>query len=144
MWRRYAFDKLSKFWSSVTSTEDSEHLGHPRAIKSDDNVNQAEQLVLRNRRTIIHEVVNMLQISSGSVQNILKENVNTRPTVAKCLLCLLSEKQENCVNTCQDLLKVWKRPRIPFGDNHRYNTETKHIISEESFHHLHSPFASKL
>jgi hypothetical protein len=50
----------------VTSTEDSEHLGHPQAIKTDDNVNQAEEL--RNRRIIIHEVVNTLRTGDANLR----------------------------------------------------------------------------
>ena len=136
MWRRYTFDKLSKFWSCVTSNGDAESLGHPMARKINENVNQAEELVLRNRRITIHEVVNMLGIAFGSVQSILKDNVNTCPNVAKWLLCLLSEKQDHCVNTCQDLLEASKRPGIPFGDNHRWRDVGLQVQSRNQACHI--------
>jgi hypothetical protein len=77
---------------------------HVHWQKTNENLNQAWELVLRNRRITIHEVVNMLRISYESVQRILKDNVNTCPIVAKCRHCLLSKKQKNCVHTCQVLL----------------------------------------
>jgi len=79
---------------------------HVHWQKTNENFNQAQELVLRNRRITIHEVVNMLGISYVSVQSILKDNVNTCPIVAKCLHCLLSEKQANCVHTCHVLLEA--------------------------------------
>jgi uncharacterized protein (DUF433 family) len=79
---------------------------HVHWQKANENLNQAQELIFRNRRITIHKVVNMLGISNGSVQRILKENVNTCPIVAKCLHCLLSEKQENCVHTRKVLLEA--------------------------------------
>jgi hypothetical protein len=82
-------------------------LGHLSTSKTDENVDQAKEIVPRNKRITIHEVVNMLGISFGSVQSILKDDVNMCPIVAKLVLYLLSEKQkENCVNMCQDFLKA--------------------------------------
>ena len=78
----------------------------------------------------------MLGISNGSVQRILKENVNTCPIVAKCLHCLLSEKQENCVHTRQVLLEAWKRLGIPFGDNHRWQDMGLLVKSRKQACHL--------
>ena len=92
---------------------------HVHWQKTNENLNQTQELVLRNKRITIQEAVNMLGISYGSVQSILKDTVKTQPIVVKCLLCLLSEKQENCVHTCQVLLEAWKRLGIPTGANHR-------------------------
>jgi len=89
----------------VTSTEDAERLACPLP-KTNENLNQAQELLIGYRRITIHEAVNMLGISYGSVQSILKDTVNTQPIIAKCLLCLLSEKQENCVHTFQVLLEA--------------------------------------
>lgn len=104
--------------------------------KTNENLYEAWELVLRNRRITIHEVVNMLGISYGSVQRILKDNVNTHPIFAKCLHCLLSEKQENCVHTCQVLLEAWKRLGIPFGDNHRWQDMGLLVQSRKQACHL--------
>jgi hypothetical protein len=79
---------------------------HVHWQKTNENLNQTQELVLRNKRITIQEAVNMLGISYGSVQSILKDIVKTQPIVVKCLLCLLSEKQENCVHTCQVLLEA--------------------------------------
>lgn len=115
---------------------------HVHWQKTNENFNQAQELVLRNRRITIHEVVNMLGISYVSVQSILKDNVNTCPIVAKCLHCLLSEKQANCVHTCHVLLEAWKRLGIPFGDNHRWQDMGLQVKSRNQACHLSGKFPS--
>ena len=124
---------------------------HVHWQKTNENLNQAQELVLRNRRITIHEFVNMLGISYESVQSILKDNTNTRLIVAKCLHCLLSEKQEICVHICQVLLEAWKRLTLPYGDNHRWQDMGFPVQSRNQachlsgkLHHLHAKFASKL
>lgn len=121
---------------------------HVHWQKTNESLNQAQEHVLRNRKLTIHEVVNVLGISYGSVQSILKDNVNTRPFVAKCLHCLLSEKQEICVHTCQVLLEAWKRLGIPFGDNHSWQDMGLLVQSRNhachlsgKLNHLHAKFA---
>lgn len=56
----------SKFESRVTSVEDDEF---SKRLKS---VDCMKELVLKNRRTTIFEVANILRISFGSVQSIRK------------------------------------------------------------------------
>jgi hypothetical protein len=63
-----------------------------------------KELVHKNRRISIHEVASMLGISFGSLQSILKDNLNMHWIAAKFVPHLLNEEQkENSVNTCQDL-----------------------------------------
>lgn len=61
---------LFKFKSSVTSVEDSECSGYPSTGKTDEDVEQVKELVLKNRRSTTHSVDDMFRILWGSVQSI--------------------------------------------------------------------------
>jgi hypothetical protein len=56
----------------VTSVENVKHVVCPLMSKPDENVDQVKKLVLEDRRIFICEGVNILRISCGSVQNMLK------------------------------------------------------------------------
>jgi len=60
--------------SSVITLQDAECSGCPLARKTDENVDQAKELFRENRRIAIREVGNILGISFGTVQRILKDN----------------------------------------------------------------------
>jgi hypothetical protein len=54
------------------------------------------------KRNTIYEVTNMLGISFGSVQIILKDDLNMGKILTKFMPHLLSEEQDNHVNTYHD------------------------------------------
>jgi len=54
------------------------------------------------KKKTIYEDSNMLGISFGSVQIILKDDLNVGQTVTKFMPHLLSEEQDNPVNTCHN------------------------------------------
>jgi hypothetical protein len=76
MARTQVFEWFSKFKSGVTSGEDAECLEHSSTSKTDENVALVMELFLENRRTTIHQVANLLEISLGSAESILKDNLN--------------------------------------------------------------------
>ena len=57
----------------MTSVEDSECMGYPLMSKIDHSVDQVKVLVLENRRITVRDVANMLCISFGSAESILKD-----------------------------------------------------------------------
>jgi hypothetical protein len=57
-----------------------------------DEKNTGKELVLQNRRITIHEVADMLDVSSGSVQDIFKDSLNMGQVAIKLMPCLLSEE----------------------------------------------------
>jgi hypothetical protein len=57
-------------------------------------VDQVEELGLGNRRITVSGVACLLQILFGTVQNILKGNLNMLCIVAKFVLPLLMEQQQ--------------------------------------------------
>lgn len=72
------------------------------ARKRAENVNHLRELFRESRRIAIHEVGNILGISFGTVQKILKDNLSVHQIAVKFTSCLLSEEQkEHHVNTCQ-------------------------------------------
>jgi len=52
------------------------------ARKTDENVDQARELFRENGRIAIHEVGNILGISFGTVQRILKDNLSMHQIAA--------------------------------------------------------------
>jgi len=54
----------------VTSVEDSECSGRPTTGKTNGDVEQVKELVLKNRRNTTHSVADMFRILLGSVQSI--------------------------------------------------------------------------
>jgi hypothetical protein len=87
----------------VIAVQNAEHLVCPSTSKRDKHLDRVKKLVLRNRRITMCKVANMVGISFGSAQSILKDNVNTSQMPTKFMSHLLSEKQkENHVHTYQD------------------------------------------
>jgi len=71
--RIQVFNSFPKLTSSVSSVERCSMLGHPSSSKPYENVVHAKGHVHGNRTITIHEVVNILGISFGSFQSILRE-----------------------------------------------------------------------
>lgn len=61
---------LFEFKSSVTPVEDSECSRCSSTGKTDEDVEQVKELVLKNRRNTTHSVADMFRILLGSVQSI--------------------------------------------------------------------------
>jgi hypothetical protein len=78
----------------VTSVERVEHCRHQSTSKTDETVVRVKELVLESRRITIHEVAYMLEYLFGSVQSILKDNLNMLWIAAKFLLPFLSKEQK--------------------------------------------------
>jgi len=68
--RMQVSERLFKFKSSMTSAEDSEHSGRPSTGKTDEDVEQLKEHLLRNIRNTTHSVADMFRILLGSVQSI--------------------------------------------------------------------------
>jgi hypothetical protein len=64
----------------VTSAEDATYSGCPLTSKTDEYVDQVKELVHGNRRTTIHSI---LGISFGTVDSILKDNLNMHQIATK-------------------------------------------------------------
>jgi hypothetical protein len=90
-------------------------LGHP----IDEENRWKCQSVVKNRIAVC-KFANMLGISLGSVQDVLKGSENVSDCCQICA-CLLSEEWRRIASTCAKIFKrVLKGPRNSFRDNHRW------------------------
>jgi len=86
--RQQAVEWFSQLKNDVTSVEDARPDGqetvafhnHPQPPKK--------------KKFSIHEVANMLGTSSGSIQCIMKDNLNMHQIATEFLPCLLSEEKD--------------------------------------------------
>jgi len=98
---------LFKFKRSVTSVEDSERSGCPSTGKTDEDVEQVKELLLKNRRNTIHSVADMFRILLRSVQSNWG-TANTCHVDPKFMPAPLPlprvrcTRDRQCVNMCQE------------------------------------------
>lgn len=96
-----------RFKEGRTSCEDDSRSGRPSTSTDDDHVARLNRLVRSNRRLTIREMAEELNISFGSCQQILTENLQMRRVAAKFVPRLLTEQQkEHRVQVCQELLEM--------------------------------------
>jgi hypothetical protein len=69
-----------------------------------------KELFLKNRRLTIHEIADMVRISFGSVQSILKGSLKVLHIAGKFMSGLLIEEQkENLIKMCQNIQESTER-----------------------------------
>ena len=74
---------FERFRNGCESVEDEERSGRPSTSKTQENVERVSEMIPSNRRLTVREISDDLNISYGSVQNILTTNLNTRRVSAK-------------------------------------------------------------
>ena len=67
------YEWIEKFKTGWTSVKHAEGAGRPSTSTSEEKIEQAQQMILANRRITIDEVAQSLQISFGSAQEIIHE-----------------------------------------------------------------------
>ena len=68
---------FERFRNGCESAEGEERSGLPSTSKTQENVERVSEMIRPNRRLTIRESFGDLNISYGSVQNILTTNLNT-------------------------------------------------------------------
>jgi len=74
---------FEQFRNGCESVEDEERLGHPSTSKTQEIVERLSEMIRSNRQVTIREISEDLNISYGSIQNILITHLNTRQVSAK-------------------------------------------------------------
>lgn len=93
-----------RFKNGHESVEDEQRSGRPSTSKTHENVQNVAQIVRANRRITIRELAEELNISYGSVQSILTDNLHMRRVSAKFVPRLLTDEQKaNRVSVCTEL-----------------------------------------
>jgi len=82
------------FHNGCESVEDEERSGRPSTSKPQENLKRVSEMIRSNRRLTIREISEDLNISYGSVQNILTTDLNMRRVSAKFVPRVLRVEQK--------------------------------------------------
>jgi transposase len=82
------------FRNGCDSVEDGERSGPPSTTKTRENVERVREMIRSNRRLTIREISEDLNISYGSVQNILTTQFNMMRVSAEFFPRVLTVKQK--------------------------------------------------
>lgn len=123
-----------QFKNGRVSIENGEKSGRPRTSRDPDHVFQVRSLVRSNRRLTIREMASTLNLSYGSVQTILTEDLKMARVSAKFVPKLLTDEQLQCrLSISRDLLETTESDstflsKVVTGDEfwiYGYDPETK-------------------
>ena len=90
---------FERFRNGCELVEYEERLGRPSTSKTQENVERVSEMIRSNRRLTIREISEDLNISYGSVQNVLTADMNMRQVSAKFVPRVLTVEKSNSV--CQ-------------------------------------------
>lgn len=149
--RRSVYEWIEKFKSGRTSINHQEGAGRPLTSTTDLKIQQAQEMILTNRRVKIDEVACSLQISHGSAHEIIHDKLGFRKVCARWVPKDLTEMHKhNRVQICQRLLDRYNNEgeafleRIVTGDEtwvHHFEPESKRQSME--WKHPRSPVRKK-
>jgi len=128
-----------RFKSGRESVEDDERSGRLSTSKTDENINKVREMLINNRKLIIRELAENLNIAYGSIQDIVVNNLGLRRVAAKLVPTELNfmQKRDRVVITKDMISKAESDPtfikRIITGDEmwvYEYDTQSRHQASE--------------
>jgi hypothetical protein len=131
------------------SVDDDARAGRPSTSRADEKIQRVYSLVKADRRITTRIIAEKLRISKGSVQTILKEDMNMQKLCAKIVPKVLTDEQkQGRVDCCNDWLESAQDPhfreRVITGDKawiYEYDHETKG--QSEEWKHPGSPRTKK-
>ncbi|XP_029174521.1 uncharacterized protein LOC114943111 [Nylanderia fulva] len=98
----YKWYKL--FQEGLENVNDEPRSGRPSTSKTDENVQEVKEIVLKNRRITIREIADDLNISFGSCQSILTDVLGMTRVSAKFVPKLNFDQKQRRMNIGQDML----------------------------------------
>jgi hypothetical protein len=136
--RSKTFEWFSRFKNGRTSIDDYPHRGRPSTAQTNETVNRANAVIHGNRRLTIRVITDEQNLSFGTCQAILTQDLEMRRMSAKLVL-LTQDQTEHCATACHKLLKCAEHdatflPSIITGDEslvYGYDPETKHVVTME-------------
>ena len=138
MKRRTVYKWVDRFKEGKESVDDDARAGRPSTSRVDENIQRVYDLVEADRRITTRMIAERLGISNGSVQTILKEDLNMRKLCAKIVPKILTDEQkQGRVDCCNDWIESVQDPhfrkRVITGDEawiYEYDPETKRQSEE--------------
>ena len=137
--RSNVFRRHERFRSGRELVEDDERSGRPSMAKTDENINKMKGWMTVSRKLTITKIAEELNITYGSAQDILVNDLGLRRVATKLVPKDLNFMQKrDCVDLAKDMLfKVDSDPsfikRIIIGDEtwiYEYDTHSRHQASE--------------
>ena len=125
------------FKSGRESVEDDGRSGWPSTSKTDENINKVREMLINNRKLIIRELAEDLNIAYGSIQDIVVNGLGLRRIAAKLVLKNFMQKRDRVVIAKDMISKAESNPtfikRIITGDEtwvYEYDMQSRHQASE--------------
>lgn len=129
---------------------DEPRSGRPKTARTDENVDRVRKVLRSDHRLSIHQIADILHMSTFTVHGIVTEDLQMRKVCAKLVPKVLTEDQKELrVSRCQELLDLIQNEpdflnSVVTGDKSwmfEYNPETKRQSSE--WHTTSSPRPKK-
>jgi hypothetical protein len=124
----------SRFKNDRTSIDDDPHTGRPSTARTNETVDRVNAVLRGNRRLMIREIADKFNLTFGTCQAILTQDLGMRRVSAKLVPRFLTQDQtEHRATTCRELLQRAENdttflPSIITGDEswvHDYDSEIK-------------------
>jgi histone-lysine N-methyltransferase SETMAR len=137
--RSKIFEWYSRFKNGRTSIDDDPHKGRPSTARTNETVDRINAVIRGNRRLTITEMADELNLSYGTCQALLTQDLGMRRLSAKLVPRLLTQdRTEHRATACRELLQRVENdatflPSIITGDGswvYGYDRETKQMSSQ--------------
>jgi len=139
MGRTQVFDWFHRFKEGRTSVKSNPHSGQPSTSRNEEMIAKVRTIIRNNRRLTVWEIVGDCEISVGSCDAILTNDLHMKPVCAKFVPRLLTgDQREHRQTIAGDLLErsyedVQFLKNIMIGDEswvYGYDPETKQQSSQ--------------
>jgi hypothetical protein len=134
--RSKTFEWNSRLKNGRTFIDDDPHTGRPSTARTNETVDHVNAVMRENRRLTIREIVDELNLSFGTCQAILMQDLGMRRVSAKLVPPLLTQDQtQHRATACRELLQRAENdatflPSIITGDEswvYGYDPDTKQM-----------------
>jgi AraC-like DNA-binding protein len=144
--RSKTFEWYSPFKNGRTSIDDDPHTGRPSTARTNETVDRVNAVIRGSRRLTIRETADELNLSFGTCQAVLTQDLGMKRVLAKLVPRLLTQDQtEHRATACRRLLQRTENdstllPSIITGDEswvYGYDPETKNKCHHNGRHRRH-------
>ena len=122
----------AEFKRGHTDTEDADRSGRPNEVVTPENIKKVHQIIFENRKLKLREIADILNISYGSVYDILHENLSMRKLLSKWVPRLLTvdQKRQRVIDS-ERCLELFRRNKLNFL--------RRYVTMDETWIHHYTP-----